>query len=194
MFFLFISFIIPLYLFNIIYRVALLEFYFSGEITRFFQQVSPTSSSDTHHCQHLSSIRLPPFLITSSTISLPSILTSMNHGLSLKNNNKPEILKHKKILLTNVKFGSNYLLFTKMKTHKYSRFRFTGLLINTSEYIRGVILFTNLLIGKEKLKKPFNRLNKYFLSLFVFLHCSSCIYSLKYFFQSKDKLKRWSKS
>ena len=36
-FFLFISFIIPLYLFNIICRVALLEFYFSGKITRFSQ-------------------------------------------------------------------------------------------------------------------------------------------------------------
>ena len=58
-----------------------------------------------------------------------------------------------------------------MKTQKYSRFRFTGLLINRSEYIRGVILFTNLLIGKEKLNKPLNRLNKYFLSLHVFLHC-----------------------
>ena len=36
-FFLFISFIIPLCLFNIICRIALLEFCFSGEITRFFQ-------------------------------------------------------------------------------------------------------------------------------------------------------------
>ena len=34
---LFISFIIPLYLFNIIYRVALLEFCFSGKITHFSQ-------------------------------------------------------------------------------------------------------------------------------------------------------------
>jgi len=38
-FFLFISFIIPLYLFNIICRVALLEFCFSGKITRFSQQL-----------------------------------------------------------------------------------------------------------------------------------------------------------
>ena len=38
-FFLFISFIIPVYLFNIICRVALLGFCFSGKITRFF----PTS-------------------------------------------------------------------------------------------------------------------------------------------------------
>jgi len=37
-FFLFISFIIPLYLFNIICRVALLGFCFSGKITRFSQQ------------------------------------------------------------------------------------------------------------------------------------------------------------
>jgi len=38
-YFLFISFIIPLYLFNIICRVALLGFCFSGKITRFSQHI-----------------------------------------------------------------------------------------------------------------------------------------------------------
>ena len=53
MFFLFISFIIPLCLFNIICRVALLGFCFSGKITRFSQQVVSRAKGSPLGCLKL---------------------------------------------------------------------------------------------------------------------------------------------
>jgi len=52
-FFLFIFFIIPLYLFNIIFRVALLVFCFSGKITHFSQQVVSRAEGSPLGCLKL---------------------------------------------------------------------------------------------------------------------------------------------